>query len=117
MSQMKEAQERLKNYDRLNKEAASDEVQQNDLTRVEHCIRKWHWNLSQPTTEGWALGVDSCALCVEYFNQGCNGCPLDKIGENCCHDGSAYQLAAEIGEGKEMIDALYRAREYVLSQK
>jgi len=50
-------------------------------------VAKWH------PLRGFNRGGcswTSCGLCNLYYEIGCAGCPLDKIGENCTDDGSCF---------------------------
>lgn len=100
-----------------------------DHEALEHSIRKWE-GLSRDAqkrhglkrrafgrivSEGasFQFGVDSCALCTRYYDDGCFGCPLAAVGERCIDEGSAYVRFSDGGPSRPVLNALKRARRVV----
>ena len=59
------------------------------------------------------FGLDSgtCHLCqlFQLRSDGCTGCPLDTVGENCCEGGSAFEQSCVKSDPTKMINALKKA--------
>lgn len=77
--------------------------------------RKWSVVMMEEIGEFWS--DHHCALCQEYEESDCRGCPLSEIGE-CCHKyNSAYDVVAcadtwggFVNAGKNMIRVLKSLR-------
>ena len=54
------------------------------LTPLQESIAKWQAIVDGT---GWDGGSDNCALCREYFDDNCEGCPVaEATGDTHCYD-------------------------------
>lgn len=58
------------------------------LKALKGSIKKWK-AIVAGTGEDW--GDDNCPLCIEYFGNGCKGCPVAKATKEPCCNNTPYR--------------------------
>jgi hypothetical protein len=65
---------------------------------LEASIKHWEANVAAEKPEDFHYGPDHCALCREFRDDGCYGCPVrKKTGEGCCFN-TPYGIAERAGK-------------------
>jgi hypothetical protein len=99
-----------------------------DVELIEHSLTKWIGLNPENLEEHGVNRLDalmlgliggySCALCRKYATS-CTLCPLDKMGENCFNEDSAYQAVDDNGfkDPFLMIEALAECLDIAIKQE